>query len=117
MGADGRSPARLTDPTVHPAGAFAPTWSPDGARVAFASRRDGELELYSMDAGGGNQGRLTSHPAFDSEPDWQATRAGVVGTTQSAPASKDDCKGDGWRRFGNPSFKNQGQCVSSVNGR
>lgn len=26
--------------------------------------------------------------------------------------SKDDCKKDGWKRFQNPTFKNQGQCVS-----
>jgi hypothetical protein len=30
------------------------------------------------------------------------------------PASKDSCKNDGWRAFNNPTFKNQGACVSSV---
>ena len=30
------------------------------------------------------------------------------------PASKDDCKNGGWRNFQDPSFKNQGQCVSWV---
>ncbi len=30
------------------------------------------------------------------------------------PESKDDCKAGGWKTFTNPSFKNQGQCVSSV---
>lgn len=29
-----------------------------------------------------------------------------------APHSKDDCKKNGWKLFTNPSFKNQGQCVS-----
>jgi len=28
-----------------------------------------------------------------------------------SPSSKDDCKDDGWQKFG---FKNQGQCVSSI---
>ncbi|HNP74997.1 MAG TPA: hypothetical protein PKL09_01385 [bacterium] len=28
------------------------------------------------------------------------------------PTSKDDCKQDGWKSFTNPSFKNQGQCIS-----
>jgi hypothetical protein len=32
-----------------------------------------------------------------------------------APASKQQCKKGGWRRFKNPSFKNQGQCVKFVN--
>jgi hypothetical protein len=30
------------------------------------------------------------------------------------PVSKDECKKDGWRSFNNPSFKNQGDCVSFV---
>src|SRR4051812_39548614 len=31
------------------------------------------------------------------------------------PTSKDQCKNGGWQTFNNPSFKNQGQCVSYVN--
>ncbi|MGY2083463.1 hypothetical protein [Blastococcus sp. SYSU DS0539] len=30
------------------------------------------------------------------------------------PVSKDECKKGGWATFNNPSFRNQGQCVSSV---
>ncbi len=33
----------------------------------------------------------------------------------SQPETKDDCKDGGWQSFCNPSFKNQGQCVSWVN--
>jgi len=33
------------------------------------------------------------------------------------PTNKDQCKEDGWKVFTNPNFKNQGQCVSYVNGR
>ena len=33
------------------------------------------------------------------------------------PRNADDCKDDGWRGFRNPSFKNQGDCVSYVNSR
>jgi hypothetical protein len=32
----------------------------------------------------------------------------------TGPTNKDQCKKDGWKTFTNPSFKNQGQCVSSV---
>lgn len=32
----------------------------------------------------------------------------------TGPTSADQCKKDGWKAFTNPSFKNQGQCVSSV---
>ncbi len=31
------------------------------------------------------------------------------------PTSKDECKKDGWKTFNNPTFKNQGQCVSYTN--
>jgi hypothetical protein len=32
----------------------------------------------------------------------------------STPTSKDQCKDGGWKTFTNPSFKNQGDCVSFV---
>ncbi len=32
-----------------------------------------------------------------------------------APTNKDQCKNGGWMNFTNPSFRNQGQCVSYVN--
>ena len=38
------------------------------------------------------------------------TEVPVVGP----PTSKDQCKHGGWRSFTNPTFKNQGQCVSFV---
>ena len=34
------------------------------------------------------------------------------GVDDNAPTSADQCKKDGWKRFNNPSFKNQGDCVS-----
>jgi probable HAF family extracellular repeat protein len=40
---------------------------------------------------------------------------GVGDACEPAPTSKDQCKGDGWRAFVNPPFRNQGQCVSFVN--
>ena len=33
------------------------------------------------------------------------------------PTSKDQCKNGGWQTFNDPSFKNQGDCVSYVNGQ
>ena len=37
-----------------------------------------------------------------------------VATTSGTPMSKSDCKHGGWKTFTNPSFKNQGKCVSYV---
>lgn len=33
----------------------------------------------------------------------------------TGPTNKNQCKNGGWKTFTNPSFKNQGQCVSSTN--
>ena len=40
------------------------------SRIVFASLRDGNKEIYVMDADGGNQNNLTNHPAHDRLPDW-----------------------------------------------
>jgi Tol biopolymer transport system component len=47
-----------------------PSWSPDGTRIAFDSTRDGNWELYVMNADGSGQTRLTDHPALDARPVW-----------------------------------------------
>ena len=40
------------------------------ARIAFVSQRDGNPEIYVMDADGGNQQNLTNHPDGDANPAW-----------------------------------------------
>ncbi len=48
-----------------------PTWSPDGARIAFESARDSATtDIYVMNADGSNLRRLTSSPANDGFPAW-----------------------------------------------
>jgi PKD repeat protein len=48
-----------------------PAWSPDGARIAFVSDRDGQPELYLMNAtDGSNVTRVTNSVGFSGNPDW-----------------------------------------------
>ena len=47
-----------------------PAWSPDGSQLAFTSSRDGNSEVYIIDADGKNLQRLTNHPDIDTSPTW-----------------------------------------------
>ena len=47
-----------------------PAWSPDGRRIAFASTRDGNREIYVMNADGSGVTRLTDNDADDGYPSW-----------------------------------------------
>ena len=49
---------------------FMHSWSPDGTRIAFGSNRDGNGEIYVMNADGSGQTRLTNNPAEDAVPAW-----------------------------------------------
>jgi Tol biopolymer transport system component len=48
----------------------APRYSPDGSKIVFASDRDGDSEIYIMDANGTNLKKLTSNTNFDGTPSW-----------------------------------------------
>ena len=83
MGADGGNVRNLTnDPGLD----TGPSWSPDGERIAFASKRRKEnphdSDIYVMDADGGNIQRLTKDPEVDEWPDWARSAFSV------SPASK-----------------------------
>lgn len=50
---------------------FQPAWSPDGARVAFASyRSDGASDVFFISAAGGTAQPITNGPGEKVEPDW-----------------------------------------------
>ena len=44
--------------------------APKQAQISFHSNRDGNYEIYVMDADGKNQRNLTNHPAYDEAPNW-----------------------------------------------
>jgi TolB protein len=77
MAADGGGERRLTDsdPTgpETPAGLFyevEPDWSPDGERVAFASRRGGDFDLYVTGADGKGTRQVTDFAGEETHPSW-----------------------------------------------
>ncbi len=55
-----------------------PAFSPDGSRIAFTSTRDGQLEVYVMDADGTNVARLTNSPGLDGDPSFSPDGQVVV---------------------------------------
>ena len=68
MRADGRHERNLTNsPGVDD---MHPDWSPDGERIAFASDRDGDSEIYTMKPDGSRLRQLTANTATDVEPVW-----------------------------------------------
>jgi dipeptidyl aminopeptidase/acylaminoacyl peptidase len=50
--------------------ASSPAWSPDGTKLAFASFRPGNYDVYVMNADGSGQTRLTADPGHEGAPDW-----------------------------------------------
>jgi TolB protein len=73
MDADGSNQTNLTS---HPGFDLTCTWSPDGAKIAFNTSRDGLSDIYVMNADGSNQVNLTNHPAaFHVLGGWSRTGA------------------------------------------
>ena len=58
MDADGANKVRLTE---NDAVDFDPKWSPDGKRIIFTSQRDGDQDVYVMNADGTGQAQLTRY--------------------------------------------------------
>ena len=79
-----------------------PAWSPDGQRIAFASRRDGPFQIYVMNSDGSNQTRLTHSNEHEQFPCW-------VVDTRSAQAATASGWSDGQAHL-------TGQVIDAVTG-
>jgi TolB protein len=66
MNADG-SGLRVVTRDALPTGL---SWSPDGRKIAFVSKRAGNAELYVLNADGNGQKRLTRTSASEAAPAW-----------------------------------------------
>src|SRR6476646_2739416 len=60
-----RSSAGAPPPAVHVL-----AWSPDGRTIAFVNWRDGNEEIYAINADGSGKRNLTRSPAADLAPIW-----------------------------------------------
>lgn len=76
---------------LRPGGAseWAPSWSPDGARLAMVSDRDGDAEIYLADVEGTEDVRLTFDPAADVDPAWSPDGTRVAFASDRGGAGQD----------------------------
>jgi len=75
MDADGSNKAKLTEALEGAYSVSAPSWSPDGSRLAFStvSRAGTRSAIWTMNADGSDRQQRTSSPdGFDTEPTWSA---------------------------------------------
>jgi Tol biopolymer transport system component len=107
MNANGSGVRRLT---YQEGKEYDPSWSPDGERIAFVSKRDGDWEIYLINADGtGGWQNLTSNKCTDTDPSWSPDGSRVAFASDrdypNGPAEIYTMKADGsdWRRITNNS--------------
>ena len=67
-----------TNITNNPAFDRSPKWSPNGNQIVFFSDRDGNGEVYVMDADGTNVTRLTNNLDSDGSPGWSSDGSKIL---------------------------------------
>ncbi|MCH8310509.1 MAG: PD40 domain-containing protein [Chloroflexi bacterium] len=74
--------------TNHPTGDGGPIWSPDGQKIAWTAHRDGNAELYVMDAvdsdgdgNGDNPTNISNNPANDGPTGWSPDSTRIINST------------------------------------
>ncbi|MET0754007.1 MAG: DUF5050 domain-containing protein [Pyrinomonadaceae bacterium] len=75
MNQDGTNQTNITN---NAATDTSPSYSPDGAKIAFHTNRDGNNEIYRMNADGSNPVNLTNNAASDFSPNYSFDGASIV---------------------------------------
>ena len=67
------------------------SWSPDGSKIVFHTNRDGNNEIYTMNADGTNQTNISNNPSTDEYvPSWSPDGTKIVFTSKKIFTSKID---------------------------
>jgi hypothetical protein len=99
--------------TLDTAGNFAAAVAVPGGGFFVLSDRIGDYSTTVLDPSDGRTfWSANEYIGNDGGFEFWRTHIASFAATAPVPASKDDCKNDGWKSFG---FKNQGQCIKFVN--
>jgi len=85
----GGPPRALTATRTGESGA---AWSPDGRRLAFSARREGDeaAQIYVLDMGGGEAQRVTSLTAGARSPQWSPDGRTLLFVSDVYPGARDE---------------------------
>ena len=85
---DGSEPPRRLTFTKEPENGA--VWSPDGTRVAFSTKREGDqtAQIYVLPMGGGEARRVTNIPSGASEPQWRPDGKAILFQSQVDPIAE-----------------------------
>jgi YVTN family beta-propeller protein len=78
MSRDGRGAVMLTD---GPFDNMHPTWSADSRKIALASNRDGDWDIYVLDLATRDLVKLTDDAWYDVQPDWSKATGRIAFTS------------------------------------
>jgi dipeptidyl aminopeptidase/acylaminoacyl peptidase len=87
---DGSAPPRRLTSTK--AAESDPAWSPDSAKIAFSTKREGDevSQIYVMDLAGGDPRRVTASATGASNPQWRPDGGALLYEASVYPGAMDD---------------------------
>jgi Tol biopolymer transport system component len=72
--------------TTSPGNDLNPSWSPDGTKIAFTSKRTGNNEIFVMNADGTGQVDITNNAAADNQPAWSPDGTEILFNREHKPS-------------------------------